>query len=71
MWGEHEQAALNCYIAKALPVKYKITAHTRFVILLSAKVLNSLEGTVMIAEGSLSWGGTIQWVILFNLGQKF
>ena len=42
-------AALNCYIAKALPVKY-ISAHssqavacsqTRFVNLLSAKVLNA------------------------------
>ena len=25
--GEREQAALDCYTAKALPVKYQITAH--------------------------------------------
>ena len=29
----------------------------------TGKVLNSLEETVMIAEGSLSWGGTIEWAI--------
>ena len=31
--------------------------------LLSVKVLYSLEKTVTIAEGSVSWGGTIQWAI--------
>ena len=28
LWGKREQAPLNCYIAKALPVKYEITAHS-------------------------------------------
>ena len=27
LWDECKQVALNCYIAKALPVKYQITAH--------------------------------------------
>ena len=26
-WGEREQAVHYCYVAKALPVKYQITAH--------------------------------------------
>ena len=66
---ECEQAALNCHIVKTLAVKYKITDHRPWhVALLSAKVLNSLEETVTIAEGSLLWGGTIQWAIPFNRG---
>ena len=49
-------AALNCYVAKSLPVKYH-TGHvwhiykTRFVTLLSTKMLNSLK---KIAEKNLS-----------------
>ena len=28
LWGKREKAIqLNCYVAKALPVKYQITAH--------------------------------------------
>ena len=61
--------SIDCYVAKALPVKYQITAHrhvaktrfvakTKFVTLLSTKVLNSLE-IVVIAEKSFSWGSTI------------
>ena len=34
-------------------------AKTRFVTLLSTKVLNSLEEVVMVAEKSFSWGSTI------------
>ena len=49
--------ALNCYVAKAL-LKYQITAHrpcmayiakTRFVTLLSTKMLDTLEKIVMHA----------------------
>ena len=49
---------LNCYIAKALPVKYQIITHRLWHVatsLLSAKVLNTLEKIVMIAGNSLSW----------------
>ena len=35
---------------------------------MSTKVVNSLKETVRIAESSLSWGGTIEWAILFNKG---
>ena len=78
MWGEREQAIQyrnELLVAKALAVKYQITAHrpfthawivakTRFVTLLSTKVLNSLEKlSCMVVDKSLSWNGTPQWRI--------
>ena len=63
--------SIDCYVAKALlPVKYQITstqaihawhvAKTRFVTLLSTKVLNRLRNIVMVAEKSFSRGSTTQ-----------
>ena len=34
LWGEHEPTmhySIDCYVAKALPVKYQITAHRPFI----------------------------------------
>ena len=39
--------------------------------LLSAKVLNRLEKTVMIAENSLLWRCTTLWAIPFNKGAPY
>ena len=63
LWGEHEQAALNCYIAKVLPVKYQNTAHWLWHVAkrgLSSlcclqKCLNfNIKETVTIAENGLT-----------------
>ena len=67
-------AALNCYLAKALPVKYQNTpqqavhgiyiARRRFVTLLSKK-MEMLNKIVMLPEKSLSWSSTIYEAIFF------
>ena len=36
-----------------------------FVTLLSAKVVNNLQKIVLVAEGSLSWGGYHIWDVPF------
>ena len=46
---------LNCYVAKALSVKYQITAHRL------CMALAKTNSIVMLAEKSLSWSSTTQW----------
>ena len=74
LWGECEQAKhynIDCIVAKALPMKYHITAHrllihawhvakTRFVTLLSTRVLNSLEKLSWLLRKAFSLGSTTQ-----------
>ena len=61
--------SIDCYVAKALPMNYQITAprpfmhgmhvaKTRFVNLLSTEVLNSLEKIVMATDGRAFHGTT-------------
>ena len=61
---------MNSYVAKALPVKYKITAHRPWHVsnkgCHSTVCKSALLLRATIAEGSMSWGGTIQWAIPFN-----
>ena len=65
LWDEREQAihCFNLYFSKDLVSDHSTqvvwhVAEQKLVTLLSTKVLNSLEK--MVAETSLSWGGTIQ-----------
>ena len=44
--------ALNCYAAKALPVKYQVRPTVY-------KVVNSLEKFFMVAEKTLSWNRAV------------
>ena len=64
---------LNCYVARLYQwsIRSQLTGHswhiakTRFVTLLSTKMLNSLEKIVMLAEKNLSWCSTAQWSHFF------
>ena len=58
LWGEHEQAALNCYseVSDHSPQAMAWTKLNKVCHSTICKVVNSL---MMIAEDSLSWGGTM------------
>ena len=60
LWGKHEQMALNCCTAKALPVKY-ISDHS------TLYCLQQLRESITIAEDSLLWSGIPIWAIAFNM----
>jgi len=53
--------ALNCYVAKALPVKYQITAHTAWHRPIAKTKFVTINSIVTLAEKSLSWSSTTQW----------
>ena len=68
LWGEREQAKHccielwhNCYVPKALPVKYMKPQHTGYAWHIPKTKFVTINSIVMLGEKSLSWSSTTHW----------